>query len=157
MPTRWSRDFLDLLIALNDAEARYLLVGGHAVGLHGRPRATKDFDLWIEATVTNAERVFRALDAFGAPVGAVRATDFATPGHGFRMGSPPFRIELLTMVSGLDFAEAWTRRESHVLDGVPCFVISREDLIANKRAAGRPQDLADVDLLERQADGRSRS
>ena len=149
MSTRWNRDFLDLLIALNDAEARYMLVGGHAVGLHGRPRATKDFDLWIEASELNAERVFRALDAFGAPLGAVRPTDFATPGHGYRMGSPPYRIELLTMVSGLEFADAWPRRESHVLEGVPCFVMSRADLVTNKRAAGRPQDLADADVLER--------
>jgi hypothetical protein len=89
MSTRWSRDFLDLLTALNDAEARYLLVGGHAVGVHGRPRATKDFDLWIEATPTNADRVFRALEGFGAPLGSMRPADFATPGNGFRMAPLP--------------------------------------------------------------------
>jgi hypothetical protein len=132
------------------------LVGGHAVGLYGRPRATKDFDLWIEATPSNARRVLRALEDFGAPLGSLRAEDLATPGNGFRMGSPPFRIELLSEVSGLEFAEAWARRDSQRLDGVDCYVISREDLLTNKRAAGRPQDLADVDVLERQAKRRAR-
>ena len=156
MPTRWSRDFLDLLTALNAAEARYLLVGGHAVGLMGRPRATKDFDLWIEASLDNARRVLRALREFGAPLEGVDELDFATPGTGFRMGDPPFRIEILTEISGVAFSDAWPRRETSDLDGVPCHVISREDLLVNKRAAGRQQDLADIDALERQERGRGR-
>lgn len=151
MSTRWSPDFLDLVTALNDADVKYLLVGGHAVGLFGRPRATKDFDLWIEASPENATRLLRALVEFGAPIGQLTATDFAKPGSGFRMGEPPFRIELLTEISGVAFDEAWPRKEVHDLDGVRCYVISRGDLLANKKAAGRPQDLADVDLLEKQA------
>ncbi len=153
MVRRWSPDFLDLLTALNDADARFMLVGGHAVGLFGHPRATKDFDLWIEATPENARRVFRALSDFGAPLAAITEHDFARPGVGFRMGTPPFRIELLTEISGVAFADAWPRRETVDLDGVRCFVIAREDLIANKRAAGRPQDLADADFLERAKSG----
>ncbi len=153
MARRWSPDFLDLLTALNGADARYLLVGGHAVGLFGHPRATKDFDLWVEATPENAGRVFRALSDFGAPVQGVVEADFARAGGGFRMGSPPFRIEILTEVSGVRFEHAWPRRETFALDGVRCFVISRADLLANKRAAGRPQDLADVDFLERAKPG----
>ena len=149
MPSRWSPDFLDLLTALNAADARYLLVGGHAIGLFARPRATKDFDLWIEASADNAARVVAALRDFGAPLESFSEADFATKGTGFRMGSPPFRIELLTEISGVEFEAAWPRREEHDLDGVRCHVIAREDLIANKRAAGRPQDLADVRALER--------
>jgi predicted nucleotidyltransferase len=151
MSARWSPDFLDLLTALNDADAKYMLVGGHAVGIFGRPRATRDFDLWIEASSDNARRVMKALREFGAPLGDVVESDFAVGGNGFRMGTPPFRIELLTEVSGLAFAEAWGRKETHDLDGVRCHVISRDDLLTNKRAAGRPQDVADVDVLERQA------
>jgi predicted nucleotidyltransferase len=151
MSPRFPPDFLDLLGALNDAEARYLLVGGHAVGLYGRPRATKDIDLFIEASADNAERVVRALRIFGAPLGDLQTSDFSTPGSGFRMGTPPFRIEVLTEVSGLAFAEAWERRVEHSLDGVRCPVIALTDLLKNKRAAGRPQDLADVDALERLA------
>lgn len=148
MARRWSPDFLDLLTALNDADARFLLVGGHAVGLFGHPRATKDFDIWVEATPENARRVFRALSDFGAPLQGILEDDFAHRGSGFRMGSPPFRIELLTEISGVEFDEAWPRRVTIDLDGVRCFVIARADLIANKRAAGRPQDLADAELLE---------
>jgi hypothetical protein len=151
MTARWSPDFLDLLTALNDAEARYMLVGGHAVGVFGRPRATKDFALWIEASTDNAARVMAALRAFGAPLGDLSEADFAVGGNGFRMGNPPFRIELLTDVSGLTFADSWPRRETYELEGVRCHVIARDDLLTNKRAAGRPQDLADVDVLERQA------
>lgn len=150
MTVRWSPDFLDLLTALNVADARYMLVGGHAVGLFGRPRATKDFDLWIEASPENARRVMQALREFGAPLGDLVDADLSVGGNGFRMGTPPFRIELLTDISGVSFADAWPRRETHDLDGTRCHVISREDLLANKRAAGRPQDLADVDILERQ-------
>ncbi|MBK7396019.1 MAG: nucleotidyltransferase [Myxococcales bacterium] len=149
MARRWSPDFLDLLTALNAAEARYLLVGGHAVGLFGHPRATKDFDLFIEASPTNAERVVHALREFGAPLQGVSVSDFAEAGTGYRMGTPPFRIELLTEISGVRFEDAWLRRWSLDLDGVPCTIIARDDLLTNKRAAGRPQDLADVDFLER--------
>jgi hypothetical protein len=147
--SHWSPDFLDLLTALNAAEARYLLVGGHAVGLFGRPRATKDFDLWVEASTDNATRIMTALKAFGAPIGSVTEADFATPGSGFRMGSPPYRIEILTVISGVEFADAWARHETYALDGVQCQVIARSDLLKNKRAAGRAQDLADVDALEK--------
>ena len=147
--SRWNADFLDLLTALNAADARYLLVGGHAVGLFALPRATKDFDLWVEASRDNATRVISALRTFGAPMGALTTDDLASPGNGFRMGDPPYRIEVLTMVSGLEFADAWPRRQQYDLDGVPCYVIALDDLIANKRAAGRPQDLADVHALLR--------
>ena len=149
MARRWSLDFLDLLTALNAADARFLLVGGHAVGLYARPRATKDFDVWVEASPENARRVWQALTAFGAPLTGVREDDFSAPGNGFRMGSPPFRLEILTEITAVPFDTAWRRRASFDLDATRCHVISLEDLITNKRAAGRPQDLADVVALER--------
>jgi len=151
MTRHFPPDFLDLLIELNRADAKYLLIGGHAVGFHGRPRATKDFDLWVEASSENAARVMAALSAFGAPLGTLTADDFARPGYGFRMGTPPFRIEILTEISGVSFAEAWPARIAWESDGVVLPVIGRDELVRNKRAAGRPQDLADVDVLERQA------
>jgi hypothetical protein len=143
-------DFLDLLTALNAADARYLLVGGHAVGFYGLPRATKDIDLWVEPTPDNAARVITALRAFGAPLGGLSEHDLAAPGQGFRMGTPPFRIEILTEISGVAFAVAWPRRERAQVDGIPLPVIGRSDLLDNKRAAGRKRDLADVEALERQ-------
>jgi hypothetical protein len=145
-----NEDFLELITALNAADARFLVVGAYAVGVHGRPRATKDLDVWIEASSENAARVLRALRQFGAPLGDLTEADFATPGTGFKMGSPPRRIDLLTKISGVDFQVAWPRRtEAEFGPEVRCGVIGFDDLIANKKAAGRPQDLADVDGLER--------
>lgn len=148
-------DFLDLLIELSRADAKVMLVGGHAVAFHGRPRATKDFDLWMQATPDNAARVLTALRAFGAPLGTLTEHDLEQPGHGFRMGAPPLRIEVLTEISGVSFEEAWPRRAILDLGGLAVAVIGRDDLLRNKRAAGRPQDLADVDVLERQGRGRN--
>jgi hypothetical protein len=145
-----NEDFLEPLGALNAAEARFLVVGAYAVGVHGRPRATKDLDVWIEASAANAARVLTALRQFGAPLGDLTESDFATPGTGFKMGSPPRRIDILTKISNVDFEVAWPRRiEADFAPGIRCGVIGIDDLIANKTAAGRPQDLADVDGLER--------
>jgi hypothetical protein len=124
-------------------------VGGYAVGVHGHPRATKDLDVWVEASPENAARVMAALRAFVAPIGGLTEEDFATPGTGFMMGRPPSRIDILTQIAGLEFGAAWSRRIIRRFDGHECPVISMDDLIINKRAAGRPQDLADVDALMR--------
>lgn len=145
-----NEDFLDLLSALSDAKARFLIVGAYAVGLHGHPRATKDLDIWIEATLENAQKVFSALQAFGAPVGDLKEGDLSELGTGFMMGIPPRRIDLLTQISGVSFEVAWPRRvEASVSPTLRCPFIGLEDLIENKRAADRPQDRVDVTILER--------
>lgn len=145
-------DFLDLLSALVDAEARFLIVGAYAVGVHARPRATKDLDVWVEASADNAHKVLSALKAFGAPTAGLSADDFAEPGTGFMMGVPPRRIDILTQISGVDFEEAWKNRFfAQVGRALTCPFISLTDLIRNKRAAARPQDLVDVVVLERAA------
>jgi len=150
-----NEDFLELLSELNAAEARFLVVGAYAVGVHGHPRATKDLDVWIEATPDNAARVLAALQRFGAPLGDLREEDFSVPGTGFKMGIPPRRIDILTQVSGVAFPEAWPRRvEAEFSESVRCGVIGFHDLLANKRAAGRPQDIADVSALERLAEAK---
>lgn len=142
-------DFRDLLSALNAAEARFVIVGAYAVAVHGRPRATGDLDVWVEATPTNAARAMEALVAFGAPLTGLTESDLATPGTGLQMGVEPRRIDILTRVSGLSFEDAWPRRLLAFFGGVRCPVIGLEDLLTNKRAAGRPKDLADVDALDR--------
>ncbi|MFO0674381.1 MAG: hypothetical protein U0235_33025 [Polyangiaceae bacterium] len=127
-----------------------MVIGAYAVGIHGRPRATKDLDVWVEATRENAPRVMEALRQFGAPLGDLSSEDLEQVGTGFKMGIPPRRIDILTQIEGLAFAEAWPNRiEAAFGDGVRCPVIGFADLLTNKRAAGRPQDLADVDALER--------
>jgi hypothetical protein len=144
-------DFLDLLTALSAADARFLVVGGYAVGVHGRPRATKDLDVWIEASAGNARKVMQALRDFGAPLGDLVERDLEAPGTGFKMGEPPSRIDILTQIEGVLFEDAWPRRLETSFGSVRCAVIGRADLLANKRAAGRPQDLADVAALEKLA------
>lgn len=150
MEPTFSDDFRDLIIALNDAEARFLIVGGYAVGVHGRPRATKDLNVWIEPELDNAGRVLEALAEFGAAAGELTAGELATPGTGFMMGRPPTRIDILTRIDGVEFETAWPRALStQFAPGCVCRVLGFEDLLMNKRASGRPQDLADVDHLER--------
>jgi predicted nucleotidyltransferase len=144
-----NQDFLDLLSAFNAGEVLYLVVGAYAVGVHGHPRATKDLDIWIEASPENAARVMNALRAFGAPLGDLEARDLETPGTGFMMGNPPSRIDVLTRIDGVRFEEVATRAVEASFDGVPTRVIGLEDLLTNKRAAGRLQDLADIRALER--------
>lgn len=143
-------DFRDLLSALCDAEARFLIVGGYAVGIHGRPRATKDLDVWVDATPANAPRVMRALAAFGAPLFGLTIDDFKKAGLVLQIGLPPNRIDVITKIDGVSFKSAWARRiHSSFAKGLVCPVIGLPDLLANKRASARPQDLADVDALER--------
>ena len=145
-------DFVDLLRALSEAGAEFLVVGAYAVGIHGHPRATKDLDVWVHATSANAGRVLAGLRRFGAPLNDLTVEDLSSPGTGFKMGVPPRRIDVLTRISGVEFAAAWPRRmEAEFAPGVRAFVIGLGDLIANKRAAARPQDMADVATLERLA------
>ena len=144
-------DFLDLLAALARADARFLVVGAHALAAHGVPRATGDLDVWIRPDEDNAGRVWEALIAFGAPVQALGLSraDFVTPAMVFQMGEPPRRIDVLTSVTGVDFDDAWAARAVHRIGGIDVPFMGRAALLANKRATGRAKDLADVEILER--------
>jgi hypothetical protein len=144
-------DFRDLLVHLADAGADFVLVGGHAVARHGHVRATKDMAVLVRADAHNAGRVIHALAAFGAPLVAlgVRAEDFARPEQVVQLGVPPLRIDLITSISGVSFDEAATAPATIDVDGRAIRVIGLESLLRNKRASGRPQDLADVDALLR--------
>jgi hypothetical protein len=146
---RTNQDFRDLFAALNAAAVEYLVVGGHALAAHGHVRATKDIDVWVRCDALNAARTHSALSAFGAPVGELTIEDLATPGIVFQIGVPPIRIDILTTISGVTFDEAWGARVNSRYDDQPIQVLSREHLIQNKRAAGRLQDLADVERLEK--------
>jgi len=142
-------DFRDLLAELNAAAAEYLIVGAHAVAVHGHPRASKDLDIWVRSTPENAERVYRALATFGAPLHELKIADLANAGTIFQIGVEPVRVDIITSVDGVEFDEAWPARIHAEYANEPVAVISREHLIRNKKTAGRPQDLADVDALER--------
>jgi hypothetical protein len=131
----------------NAAKVRYLVVGRHAVMKYTEPRYTKDLDIWIEATPRNARAVFRSLREFGAPLTNLTEADFAREGTFYQMGRSPARVDILMSIPGLRFADAWRDRVKTDFEGVPAHVLSREDLIANKRAVGQPQDFADVSSL----------
>jgi hypothetical protein len=145
-------DFRDLLSAFNVAGVRFLIVGGYALAYHAHPRFTKDLDLLIEPTPENARRVHEALRSFGAPLSGVGPEDFASEGTVFQMGMAPNRIDVMTAIDGVSFAEAWDGRSESRYGDQPAPVLGRAELIKNKRASGRPQDLVDVDLLEKDSD-----
>ncbi len=142
-------DALDLLDALHDAGARYLLIGGHALAVHGVSRSTLDVDLFVAHDAENADRVFRALIAFGAPVGAhaLGPEDLRREGTVYQMGLPPRRIDILTGIDGVGFEEAWADRLLARIDGRHVPVIGRGALLRNKSATGRAQGRADVEAL----------
>lgn len=144
-----NEDFRDLLRAFTDLDVRFLIVGAYAVSAHSEPRATGDLDVWIDPAADNAERAFAALRAFGAPLHELDAADLSVPGTVFQIGLPPRRIDILTSITGVSFPEAWADRTAVEYGGIPCHVIGRDALVANKRLLGRAKDLADLELLER--------
>ena len=140
-------DFSDFLKSLNATRADYLLIGGYAVGFHGYPRTTDDFDVWVRADAENAGRVVSALRAFGFDVPALQVSLFLKDDQIIRMGVPPQRIEVMTTISGVTFNECWPGRVESKWDGVPVAIIGLECLRKNKRASGRLKDLADLEQL----------
>ena len=143
-----NRDFVEMLSALSDAEAEFLIVGAHAMAVHGRPRATGDLDIWVRPTPENAERVWTALEEFGAPLHELSKDDLSSADVVFQIGLPPARIDLLTSITGVEFEDAWAGRVSVRFGSSDATVIGREELMENKRAVGRPRDVADVAELE---------
>jgi hypothetical protein len=148
-PTPFADDLREFLRSLGRHEVEYLLVGGYAVSLHGFPRNTADLDVWIRPVPANADRVMAALRGFGFAPGPAEREALLTPGRILRLGYPPVRIELLTAPSGVEFVSCRSRAVILPIDGTEIPVLSLDDLIANKRAAGRPKDLIDALELER--------
>ncbi|GAC1352577.1 MAG: nucleotidyl transferase AbiEii/AbiGii toxin family protein [Polyangiales bacterium] len=142
-------DFKELLEEFARAAVDSLLVGGYAVAFHGRPRATKDIDLVLEGSAENLERAANALARFGAPDNVVAAVASMADTDIVFMGQPPLRIDFMRSIDGVDPSSLFKDAVHSELDGVPVQVISLDHLIANKRAAGRSQDLIDVAFLER--------
>jgi hypothetical protein len=142
-----NRDFTDLLSALSEAEVRFLIVGAYAVTFHSQPRSTGDLDLWIDPAPENAKRVWLALQRFGAPLKGLAVEDLSTPDVVYQIGMPPRRIDLLTSLTGLTFEQAWAARAPGRFGDLECAYIGLADLRTNKRAVGRPRDLADLESL----------
>jgi len=144
-----NQNFVEMLSALFDAGADYLIVGAYALAAHHQPRATKDLDIWVRASRENAPRVRRAIEIFGMPVDNISVDDLASPGLVLQFGFPPQRIDVMTSVSGVTFDEAWPSRIFVDVEGKQHPVIGKDELIRNKRAAGRAQDLVDIQALKK--------
>jgi len=143
-----NQDFKEFIESLNDNSVRYLVVGGYAVALHGHPRYTKDIDIWIEMTPENAQRVIEALAQFGFGSLGLRAEDILEADQIIQLGYPPARIDLLTTVPGVEFETCYASRVQVEIDNVTINFIDLDNLKRSKRAAGRLQDLADLENLE---------
>lgn len=141
-------DFKEFLKLLNEAEVRYLLVGGYAVGFHGYPRATADMDVWVAVSPDNAAKLVEVFRRFGMTDPQLSPALFQERGKIIRMGVPPMRIEVLTEIDGVAFDDCHAARVDAEIDGQTVPLISREHLLRNKRAAGRHKDLDDVENLE---------
>lgn len=142
-----------MLSAFSGEGADYLVVGAYALAVHGVPRATGDLDIWVRPTTDNAQRVRSALARFGAPLTDLTERDLITPGTVFQIGVAPNRIDVLTSIDAVTFDEAWAARTTTRIEDLDVPVLARHHLIQNKKATGRPQDLADVARLDDQALG----
>jgi hypothetical protein len=142
-------DFKDLISCLNRFEVKYLVVGGYAVMVYAEPRYTKDIDVFLADDNENLARFRKALNEFGFPLTDEAALELSQPNRMISIGRPPSRIDFLNELAGVDFEEAWLDRESVNVDEVAVPFIGLDGLIAAKRAAGRPQDLIDLEALEK--------
>ncbi len=147
-------DFKELLVLLNAHEVDYLIVGGYALAFHGAPRFTGDLDLFISTTSSNAGKVYSALNEFGFASVGLTPDDFMRADHVIQLGVPPVRIDFVTTIDGVEWDAAWAGRSQGEYGGIPVCFIGKPEFIQNKRAAGRFKDLADVEALQSDEEGR---
>lgn len=143
-----SKDFKEFIELLNENEVRYLVVGGYAVAFHGYPRYTKDLDVWIELSRENANKIVLALERFGFGSLDLKADDFLESDQVIQLGYPPNRIDILTALKGIAFDVCYRARVEVEIQGLSVAFVDLESLKKNKKATGRPQDLADAENLE---------
>ena len=146
---RIEKDFKEFIELLNCNKVKYLVVGGFAVAFHAIVRFTKDIDIFVEASEENSKKIINVLKSFGFGDIGVTERDFQNTDQIIQLGYPPLRIDIITSISGVEFKKAWENRIVGKYGSIPCFFISSEDLIKNKQASGRPQDIADIKILEK--------
>ena len=144
---RLSNDLREFLELLNSRGVDYVIVGAHSLAFHGRPRYTGDLDILVRATPENAAKLVGLLNQFGFADSGFKESDFTEPEQTIQLGRAPNRIDLLTSISGVTTDDAFATKISAMLDAIPVFILGKDALIRNKRAVGRPQDLADLDAL----------
>ncbi len=143
-----NKDFKEFIKLLNSNNVKYLVVGGYALALHGHPRYTKDIDIWVQSDLENAQKLLKSLHSFGFSELDLIEEDFLKPGNVIQLGYPPSRIDLLTQATGVNFEECYLKKIELKLEDVVINFIDLENLIKNKKATGRLQDLADIEKLQ---------
>lgn len=144
-----SKDFKEFFELLNRNNVRYVVVGGYAYSIHAEPRYTKDLDIFFDRKEENAVNLQNAINNFGFESLNLEVQDFTKPGRVIQIGYPPFRIDLLNQIEGVTFEEVWPNKIKARYDSEPFYVIGKKELIKNKKAVGRDQDLVDVKRLEK--------
>jgi uncharacterized nucleotidyltransferase DUF6036 len=140
------REFIELL---NSNKVEYLVVGAHALAFHGHPRYTGDIDILVNTSEKNARKIEGVILQFGFGEAALTAESFTGENQVVQLGIAPNRIDILTSLTGVRFQDAWNGRIAAEIDGLSLSMLSKEDLIRNKKALGRPKDVADLEYLER--------
>jgi hypothetical protein len=146
---RIEKDFNEFIELLNNNEVKYLVVGGFAIAYYAKPRYTKDIDILVESSKENSKKIMNTLIQFGFGNIGLKEEDFQRPDQIIQLGYAPVRIDIITSIMGVEFETAWKNRVEGKYGDIPCFFISKEDLIKNKQASARPQDKADLEILKK--------
>ncbi|RJQ42291.1 MAG: hypothetical protein C4550_00010 [Nitrospiraceae bacterium] len=144
-----NEDYKEMLRTLLNNKVRFLVVGAYAMGAYGYPRATGDFDIWVEASPDNSKKIYKALKEFGAPLKEITSETFSEKGIVFQIGVPPRRIDLITHIDGVAFKDAYQAKEEFKIEGLKIPVLSKANLIKNKKSTGREKDMLDVKYLKK--------
>jgi predicted nucleotidyltransferase len=143
-----SQDFREFVLLLNKNEVKYLIVGGYAVGIHGHPRYTGDLDIWLLPGKENAKKILNSINEFGFGSLNISEADLMKEDTVIQLGYPPLRIDLLMSIDGVGFEECYPNKKTISIDGLPVHFIGYDDLLKNKKASGRHQDLSDIENLQ---------
>ncbi len=144
-----NEDYKEMLQILLNNEVKFLIVGAYAMGAHGYPRATGDFDIWVEASAENSRKIYKSLFEFGAPLLDISETAFVEKGVIFQIGVAPRRIDIITHIDGVIFEEAYKTKELIEIESLRIPLISKENLIKNKQSTNREKDKIDVNYLKK--------
>ena len=143
-----NKDYKEMLQILLSNKAKFLVVGAYAMGAYGYPRATEDFDIWVEASSTNSKLIYESIAEFGAPLNGISQEAFSKEGIIFQIGVPPRRIDIITKIDGVDFKQAYNDKEDIEIEDLIIPFISKDNLIKNKESTGRDKDILDVKYLK---------
>ena len=143
-----NQDYKDILQSLSDLKVKFLVVGAYALAVHGFPRATGDIDIFVEVSPENSKKIYQALKVFGAPTHELDERSFNELGVIFQIGVIPRRIDIITEIDGVTFSDAWENRKVLEIEGIKVSVLSKRDLLKNKKATGRNKDKVDIKTLE---------